>query len=160
MKNDKKKVEKITEEEVGAASDQCEACKNELEEEKSKYLRALADYQNLERQTSLWKEEFVKYANSNLIRKLLELLDDLEKALEHIGDEGLKIVVNKLKGILKDEGISEIEILAQAYDPNLAEVVGTVAGEEDNTVVEVVQKGYVLKERVVRPAKVIVSTKT
>ncbi len=131
----------------------------QAEELNNKYLRALADYQNLEKQTQNWKEEFVQYANISLIKKLLEVLDDLEKAQEHIKDEGLQLVVNKLQNILKSEGLEELELEGKEYNPNEAEVVSTEPGDEDNKIVKVLQKGYRIKEKIIRPAKVIVSIK-
>ncbi len=131
----------------------------ELEETKSKYLRALADYQNLEKQTQVWREEFASYATSGIVRKLLEVLDDLEKAQEHIADKGLELIINKLKKVLEEEGVTEIDLEGQMYNANLAEVVGTQSGEEDNKIVKVLQKGYRIRERVIRVAKVIVSIK-
>jgi molecular chaperone GrpE len=163
MKDDKKKVENIEEEvstnEEAVVSEEVNPLEAQLIEAQQKYLRALADYQNLERQMQVWKEEFTKYANQGLIRKLLEVLDDLEKAQEHIKDDGLAIIVSKLRAILAEEGVIEIEILEKDYDANVAEAVGTEKGEEEHKVVRVLQKGYSLKDRVIRPAKVIVSTK-
>ncbi len=148
MKNDRKN--QYTEEKIAELTGQ-------LEEEKRKYLRALADYQNLEKQTANWREEFVKYANAGLIRKQLEVLDDLEKADEHLQNEGLKLIIAKLKNILTEEGLTELEVLGKEYDPNLAEVVGTGPGEQNNAVVGVIQKGYRIGEKIVRAAKVIVA---
>lgn len=122
-----------------------------------KYLRALADYHNLQRQTDSWREEFTQYANKNLAGRLLEVLDDLEKASDHINDEGLKLVIGKLQNILKEEGLEEIEVMGKEYNPETAEVVSTEPGEKDHVVVKVLQKGYRLKDRVLRAAKVIVS---
>ena len=139
--------------------------KNEEQEKQitelnEKYLRALADYHNLQRQTDSWREEFTKYASSNLVRKLLEILDDLEKAQEHLGDEGLKLIIEKLQNILREEGIEEIEVLGKEYDPATAEVVSTEPGEKDNVVVKVLQKGYKLSDKIIRVAKVIVCQKS
>ena len=131
----------------------------ELEEIKSKYLRALADYQNLDKQTQNWKEEFVQFANSGLIRRLLEVLDNLEKAQEHLKDEGLLLVVSQFKNVLQSEGLTELEVAGKKYDPNTAEVVSTLPGQEENIVETVVQKGYKLKDKIIKPAKVIVSVK-
>ncbi|MCL4390021.1 MAG: nucleotide exchange factor GrpE [Patescibacteria group bacterium] len=128
----------------------------ELEELKNKYLRALADYQNLEKQTANWKEEFSQYANVGLIRKLLEVLDDLEKAQDHIKDEGLELVLAKLKKILADEGLEELELEGKEYDPAQAEVISTEPGQENNKIIKVLQKGYKLKDKVIRVAKVVV----
>lgn len=134
--------------------------KSDNEDFKEKYLRALADYQNLEKQTQAWKEDFVQFANIGLIKKLLEVLDDLEKALEHIDDEGLRLVVTKLQSILKSEGLEELELIGKEFDPNSAEVISTMPGDKDNIIVEVAQKGYKFKDKVIRPAKVVVSTVT
>lgn len=125
-----------------------------------KYLRALADYQNLQKQTETWREEFVKFANTGLIKKLLEILDDLEKAQEHLQDGGLKIIIGKLQNILQEEGLEELELEGKEFDPSLAEVVSTEVGEKENTIVKVLQKGYRLKNKVIRPGKVIVWAKS
>ena len=134
-----------------------------------KYLRALADYQNLQKQTDLWREEFVQYASSNLVRKLLEILDDLEKAQEHIADEGLKLIIEKLQNILREEGVVELELTGKEYNPAEAEVISTEPaspaatqggpGEKENIISKVLQKGYRLKDKIIRPAKVIVWAK-
>lgn len=164
MKNDTKTTEEIKDEvlttEEPVVSEEVNPLEEQLVEAQQKYLRALADYQNLERQMQVWKEEFTKYANQGLIRKLLEVLDDLEKAQEHIKDDGLAIIVSKLRAVLVEEGVVEVEVLGKDYDANLAEAVGTEPGEEEHKVVRVLQKGYQLKDRVIRPAKVIVSTKS
>lgn len=130
-----------------------------FEELNNKYLRALADYQNLEKQTADWKEDFVRYANSGLIQKLLEVLDDLEKAEEHINDDGLKLIISKFRNILNDEGIEELKLNGSEFNPAEAEVVSTEPGEKSNIVTKTLQKGYKLKDKVIRPAKVIVSAK-
>lgn len=155
MKDDPKKQseEKITEEASQAVNG------DEINEYREKYLRALADYQNLERQTQNWKADFVMYANVDLVKKLLEVVDDLEKAGEHIADEGLQLIVQKLKNILRNEGLEELELSGKEYNPNEAEVVSTEKGEKDGMVVKILQKGYKIKERIIRPAKVIVSIK-
>ncbi len=126
---------------------------------KDKYLRALADYQNLEKQTQSWKEDFVKFASQNLIIQILEILDDLEKAQEHLPDEGLKLVLDKLQTILKNNGLEEIFCEGAAFDPNLCEAVEILAGEEDNKIVKILKKGYKLNGKVIRVAKVTVTKK-
>lgn len=130
-----------------------------LAELENKYLRSLADYQNLEKQTQNWKAEFVKHANSNLIRKLLEIIDDLEVAQEHLADEGLKLILEKFKNILRSEGLEELDLEGKEYNPSEAEVVSTEPKEVEHIVVKVLQKGYKLNGAIIRAAKVIVSTK-
>lgn len=137
-----------------------------LQEANEKYLRALADYQNLQKQTDSWREDFVQYAASGLIKKILEILDDLEKAQEHLQDEGLKLIIGKLENILREENVSELELVGKEYNPAEAEVLSTQPfdvsqgkpDQKDNIIVEVAQKGYRMKDKVIRPAKVVVST--
>lgn len=129
-------------------------------EYKTKYLRALADYQNLERQTTDWKSQFVQYANLSLINKLLEVLDDLDKASDHLKDPGLALVANKLKNVLTSEGLVELDLEGKDYNPAEAEVVSTEPGDQDNVITKVLQKGYRIKDKIVRPAKVVVSQVT
>lgn len=149
-----------TEEVVEEVAEVEEEKVDEVTEWKNKYLRALADYQNLERQTQTWKEDFSSFATANFARKILESIDDLEKAQEHLNDNGLALSISKLKKVLVEEGIEEVDLLNKDYDPNLAEVVTTQPGDKDNVVIEILQKGYRLGDRVLRPAKVVVSTVT
>lgn len=130
------------------------------EELNNKYLRSLADYQNLERQTNAWREDFVKFANQGLITQLLEILDDLENAQEHLQDNGLKIILDKLKKILKNSGLEEITAAGQQFDPVFMEAVQIEPGETDQQVTRVLRKGYTLNGKVIRAAKVAVTTKT
>ena len=129
----------------------------DVEELNNKYLRSLADYQNLEKQTQAWKEEFVKFANQGIIKQILEILDDLEKAQEHLKDDGLQIIIDKLKAVLKNNGVEEIEVLGTNFDPMIGEAVEVAPGKEDHKVVGVRTKGYRLNGKVIRPAKLIVS---
>lgn len=115
--------------------------------------RVMADYDNFKKRTARDQMEFVKYSNKELLTKLLPVLDDLERAQNHLKDEGLKLAINKLYETLKAEGLSELEVMGKNYDPNLAEATDSVEGEKDK-VVEVVRKGYKLNEMILRPAQV------
>lgn len=132
----------------------------DIEEIKNKYLRSLADYQNLEKQTQIWREDFVKFANQGLIVELLEILDNLEKAQEHLKDNGLQLIIDKLKTVFKNSGLEEIEIIGKDFDPVQAEAIEVIPGEEDHKVVEIRTKGYKLNGKIIRPAKVAVSQKS
>ncbi len=135
-----------------------EQAQDETAAMENKYLRAIADYRNLERQTQTWKEEFSQYATVPLIKKILEVLDNLEKAQEHLQDDGIALIIAQLKKIIDEVGVKEITLENKPYDPNLAEVIGTEVGEEKDIILRVLQKGYQLHDRVIRPAKVVVST--
>jgi molecular chaperone GrpE len=137
-----------------AAEEETEKLKGEIEELTNRWKRALADYQNLERRLNQEKTDFVQYANHNLITKLLSVLDHLERAQAHLKDDGLALALREFCRVLADEGLSEIEVLGMEFNPQEMEAVGTVPGEKENAVAEVVAKGYHLKDKVIRPAKV------
>jgi molecular chaperone GrpE len=124
-----------------------------LVEAEDKWKRALADYHNLEKRIVKEKESFVKFSNAQLWGKLLPIIDDLDLAEKHLKDQGLSLTLNKLKEVLKSESVLEIEMQGKDFDPHLMEAVEMVEGPE-NKVIEVLSKGYLLGEKVLRPAKV------
>ncbi len=138
-----------------------EARIKELEAEvkglKEKYLRALADYQNLSRRLESDRKRFEKEVVARVIEEFLEILDDIDKAEVFVKDKGLALVKDKFKKILKKFNVEEIDIKGKVFDPYLAEVVDTVEGEKENVVTEVFLKGYKIGDKVLRPAKVQVS---
>ncbi len=142
--------------------------KKALEEERAKaedYLanwqRAQADFINYKRRVEQEREEMVKFANSTLILNLLPVLDDLERALESVSEklagltwvDGIRLIQRKLQAILEVHGVSEIKALGEPFAPSLHEAVLYGEGEEGK-VIEELQKGYKLHERVLRPALV------
>ena len=133
--------------------------KHNVEEWKNKYLRALADYQNLEKRFLEEKEEIIKSANFQLILKLLPFIDSVDKGEIFIKDQGLKIAKENLLKTLKEIGLQEIEVLNHEFDPRLAEAIDMVTGDKDNIVVEVLRKGYQMNGRILRVAQVKVSKK-
>jgi len=139
--------------------EEVEGLKNEKEEWRNKYLRALADYQNFEKRTFDEKTRIEKRANGNLIIKLLPFLDSLEKAEVFIKDQGLKMIREKFYQVLKENKVEEIQILGHEFDPFLAEAVDIVEGDKDNIVVEVTRKGYKYNDMILRIAQVKVSKK-
>jgi len=161
--------EKVEQGEVEAKVEQpeeIESVKKALAEEKSeKYLanwqRAQADFVNYKRRSEQERAEVVNYANSTLILNMLPVLDDLERALGSVPDElaespwvdGIRHIYRKLQAVLEAQGISVIEAEGKDFDPNFHEAVMSVEGEEGK-VIEETQKGYKLRNRVIRPTKV------
>lgn len=133
--------------------------KQQIDELKNKYLRAIADYQNLEKRVGEERFELMKMANKNLLIKILPFLDNLEKAELFVKDEGLKISKDHFFQILKEAGLEEMDLLNKDYDPNFAEAIDIVAGKEDNKVVEILKKGYMFEDKIIRIAQVKVSKK-
>ena len=131
----------------------------EKEEYKKNYLRALADYHNLEKRVKAEKEETVKNATARIIQKLLNALDNIEKAEIFVKDEGLKIVKKQLVEILEEEGLIEIDVLGKEFDPHVAEAIEVLDSDEDNIVLEVFRKGYMFGDKILRHAQVKVGKK-
>ncbi len=133
--------------------------KKQVDEFKNKYLRAIADYQNLEKRVGDERFELMKIANKAMLIKILPFLDNLEKAELFIKDPGLKISKDHFMQILKEAGLVEIEVLNKDYDPVTAEAVQLVPGKEEGKVVEVLRKGYMFEDKIIRVAQVKVSKK-
>ncbi|OGC46693.1 nucleotide exchange factor GrpE [candidate division WWE3 bacterium RIFCSPHIGHO2_12_FULL_38_15] len=129
-----------------------------LSEMENNWKRALADYKNLEKRIVEERMEFIGYSNSLLISKLLSVLDNLENLEKHNGDMGLKLTLKELRQILSEEGLTEIDTAGKYFDSNVMEAIETVDGE-DGKVAEMVLKGYMLKNKLLRPAKVKVGLK-
>ena len=156
IKTDQNKTET---EQVDKLKKEIELLKQQVDEFKNKYLRALADYQNLEKRISEEKFEIIKNANKHLILGLLPFLGNLEKAEVFIKDPGLKITKEHLFNILKEIGLEEIEVLNKEYDPISAEVIEIVSGNKENMVTEVLRKGYKLNDKILQIAQVKVTKK-
>jgi molecular chaperone GrpE len=155
---------------VGAEIEDIETLKQLLAEEKAKaesclanWQRAQADFSNYKRRTEQEKEEIGKFANTTLMLSLLPVLDDLKRAfaaipprlakLEWVG--GIRLIDRKLQTGLEVQGLSEIKALGEPFDPHLHEAVRQDKGKE-GIVTEEVQKGYILRDRVIRPTMVVV----
>lgn len=126
---------------------------SQVSELDTKWKRALADYQNLEKRSADQRAMFAKLATMSLIGKILSVTDDFERAAKHIEDPGLGMIAKQFSDILKEEGLEEIEAAQQTFDPLTMECVEVVEGEKDQ-VIRVAQKGYRLYDSVLRPAKV------
>lgn len=146
-----------------AADTQCDCqcdCTEEIEDVNNKYLRALADYQNLEKRMENAVEQARTQTRRDSIGRFIDILDDLEKARVFVEDAGLKMVMEKFTSILAESGVAEMDLVGKEYDPYIAEAVEVVEAKnakEDNIIVEVVQKGYTLGDDIIRPARVKVS---
>lgn len=140
-----------------------EAEKVRAESYMASWQRAQADFLNLKRRTEQEKEETVKFANAMLILNLLTVVDDLERALNSISAhlagltwvDGVKLIYRKFLAILEAQGLEEIKAVGEPFDPRYHEAVTQAEGEE-GIVLEEVQKGYKLHDRVIRPAMVVV----
>lgn len=133
--------------------EQLETLLKEVAEWKAKYLRALADYQNLERRMHEEKRDTRTFAAEIILARLLPIVDTFRKAKDHLRDPGLDLAFRQLYAVLEQEGIEKIEALGKVFNPHEMECVEVVAGK-DNEVVEEVLPGYRFRGKILRVAKV------
>lgn len=154
-----------TETQATTALDDIKKVESERDELSDKYIRAQAEIVNMRRRNEKEQASLIKYDGQKLAKAILPALDNLERALavESASEQllkGVKMVQTDLLKALKENHVAEIEAEGQAFDPNMHQAVQTVPADDDHpadTVVQVLQKGYILKDRVLRPAMVIVA---
>ncbi|MHB9094883.1 MAG: nucleotide exchange factor GrpE [Eubacteriales bacterium] len=164
--------ETTVEEEISQTAGEVNGEQGEVEKYQAKadeYLQLLqrvqADFDNFRRRTAQEREDLSRYCSMRLATNLLPILDNFERALKVSGEdvnqymEGMELIYRQFKGILEKEGIKEMDTVGKEFDPNFHEAVMQAPSEEhpDNTVVEQLQKGYFLADRVIRPAMVKVA---
>jgi molecular chaperone GrpE len=141
---------------------------SELESERDKYLelaqRTQADFENYRKRAAKEAAAAGSRAKAGLVRELLPVLDNLERALDHADEgesllEGVRLVHSDLVGVLQRSGVQSFDPSGEPFDPTLHEALSTRPqdGQHPGTVVEVVEKGYRLNDTILRPARVVVS---
>ena len=151
------------------SEDKIKKLEAELQEWKNSYTRKLAEFQNFTKRKENEVAEMRKYASEKIVVKLLDNIDNLERAVDASKEsqnfdslvEGVNMILNNLKHLLTEEGVEEIEAAGKEYNPYEHKAMITENKEEldDNVVVQVFQKGYKMKGKVVRPAMVTVNKK-
>ncbi|MFA5076711.1 MAG: nucleotide exchange factor GrpE [Patescibacteria group bacterium] len=136
-------------------------------EYKDKWLRAVADYQNLKKDTAKDKENWIKFANAGLIMELLPILNHFKEAIKHVPETeketdwvvGIFHIKKQLEDFLGQLGITEIKTIGEKFNPEFHEAISQkeVEGKEPDEIVEEVLPGYLMHDKVIEPAKVIVS---
>jgi molecular chaperone GrpE len=155
----------------GAASDKViheeQPGEEKLAEMQDKYIRLSAEFDNYRKRTLREKMELSKYAEENLLLKIIPLMDDFERALKHMDattdcvsmKNGIDLIYSKFSEFLKQNGIKEIESVNTIFNVDLHEAVAKIPVQEDDKkgkVVDVLQKGYYLQDKVLRFSKVVV----
>jgi molecular chaperone GrpE len=141
----------------------------ELAESKEKYLRLYADFENLRRRTAKEKLDYIKSANEEVIRVILPVIDDFERAQKSsasvedasVVKEGMQLIYNKLYKTLEQKGLKPMESVGKSFDPDMHESITQIpAPSEDlkGKVIDEVEKGYFLNDKVLRFAKVIIGS--
>lgn len=181
MSDDAKKKDEVLEEDVieetSEACEDAEGCEGQAEakaEEKAvdpeeealneRYLRLMADFQNFKRRTEKEKGDIYAFANEKIIGELLNVIDNFERAMASGNAEdnfykGMEMILKQLLGVIEKAGASEIKALGEDFDPNFhnAIMMEDSSEYESGKVTEVLQKGYVLNNRVIRPSMVKVA---
>lgn len=140
------------------------------QEYQDRLLRIQAEMENMRKRLEREKQDFIKFANEGIILKLLNILDDLERAIQLAEAnhedfsaflKGVELILAHLYELLKEHGLKPIEAKGKPFDPSLHEALMQVVSDDypENTVVEELQKGYFLNDRVIRTSKVKVSKK-
>jgi len=161
-KHDKKKKDKKDKKDV-----QIEELEGQLHEIQDKHLRLQAEFDNFRRRTLKEKADLIKSGGENVLVSILPVIDDFERALgsmkevadEDAGKQGTLLIYNKFKEFLKQNNIKEIEAMNQDFDVDLHEAITKIPAPNDELkgkVVDVVQKGYCLNEKVIRFSKVVI----
>lgn len=148
-----------------AASTEGSRLQEELAEQKDKYVRLLAEFENARKRQERERLEYIKYANEGLMRALLDIVDDLERtviaAKEKHQDydsflKGVEMVMRQVADLLKKQGVEAIDPAGKPFDPYAHEIIVQEPRDdyENGVVIESVQKGYKLGDRIIRTAKV------
>jgi molecular chaperone GrpE len=152
---------------AGAKDDELAKRSKEVEEYKKMVMYLRADLENYKKRTAREREDFVKYANESLIVELLDVYENLERAVEtarktdDIMAKGLDMIYSSMKALLEKRGLKPIKTVGEKFDPYLHEAMLQEVddGHEDGTILEEFQRGYMLNMKVIRYAKVKVSKK-
>ena len=143
------------------ATAQAEALEN-----RDHYLRARADLDNFRKRAQREKEDLLKFSNETILRELLPVIDNLERALQHAATDGeagllqgVELTLGQFGKVLEKFNVVAIEAVGELFDPARHEAMGQIESAEQppNTVVQLLQKGYLLNDRLLRPAMVLIA---
>ncbi len=151
----------------GALQQALDDARRQTDEQRTLYMRALADFENYKRRMERDARSLSEFGKRELVKKLLPVIDNLQRAAEYRDRgtppeqivDGVLATVKQLESILQSEGIRPIETVGKPFDPSVSEAVGTAADADapDNTVVAEARRGYAVGDDILRPAQVIVS---
>ena len=151
-----------------ALQNEVEAMRTEASKNWDLYLRERADLENARKRNQRDKEDAIRFANDRLLKEMVPVLDNLERAIEHAAQEetdnrglleGVNMTITQFRKALEDFGVKAINAIGTDFDPNLHQAMGQIESAEQapNTVVTEFQKGYLLHDRLLRPSLVIVA---
>ena len=137
----------------------------EYDELKDRWMRGAAEFENFRKRTFTEKADWIKNATERLVLELCDVVDNFERALHpeieknrEAFEKGIKLIFQQLEVVLKKEGVEKIDAFGKEFDPNLHEALAHIPSElEENKIVAVIQNGYMMNEKVIRPVRVAVS---
>ena len=167
MMKENETTEKETQQEKEEKKEDKQDIRSELDKAKDKYLRLFAEFENFKRRSSKERFDLIRTAAQDTIKDLLPVLDDFDRAKKSAEDEssdeyfseGVNLVYNKLYSVLRSKGLQEMETTGEAFDPEIHEAITEVpAPSEDmkGKVIDTVEKGYYLNDKIIRYPKVVV----
>lgn len=150
-----------------ADESELEALKSQLDEEKDKYIRKVAEFENFKRRNAKERIELIQTAGKDVITELLDVLDDCDRAQKQLetsedaaaNREGVLLVFNKLRSVLQARGLKSMETKNQEFNPDLHEAITEIPAateEMKGRIVDEVMRGYYLNDKIIRYAKVVV----
>jgi len=167
-KKEAKETKKAKSPKKNKAEEDLEKLQNECNELKDKHLRLQAEFDNFRKRTLKEKTELMKSAGESILVNILPVIDDFDRALQTIGKtekkddpvvEGINLIYNKFQDFLKQNGVKEIEAKEKDFDTDLHEAVTKIPAPSEELKgknVDVIQKGYLLNDKVIRFAKVVI----
>ena len=164
---DEQKADDSKEETEESEAKDEEAEKKAAEAESERYMRLMAEFQNYKRRAAKEKADTLQYANEKIVADILPVLDNFERALMTETEDiegyakGMQLIFEQLYKALENAGLEEIKAMDEEFDPNVHNAVMTdnIEDKEDGTITKVLQKGYKLRDKVVRPSMVAVNKK-
>ncbi|MBR1549881.1 MAG: nucleotide exchange factor GrpE [Bacteroidales bacterium] len=141
-------------------TDKVQEMGEKLAELNDKYLRLYSEYENYRKRTNLEKADLLINGSREMMKAILPVIDDFERALAATQDEGVSLIYNKMIKILEQKGLKSMEVKGEKFDENLHEAITRIPAADEaqkGLVVDVVEKGYYLNDKVLRYAKVVVA---
>ncbi len=156
-----------SEQDIVELQNKLEQAQKDTQLSQDQYLRTMADMDNLRKRTQREKEDLAKFANENILRDILPVIDNLERAVEHAEQaddckglfEGVQMTLTQFGQLLNKFGVEPVEALGQQFDPAYHQAMGQLESAEHpvNSVIQQMQKGYQLNERLLRPSFVMLA---
>lgn len=157
---EEQQAEETVEKEEPTEADKIQEMGEKLAKLNDKYLRLYSEYENYRKRTNQEKADLLINGSREMMKAILPVIDDFERALAATEDEGVQLIYNKMMKILEQKGLKAMEVKGEKFDENLHEAITRIPAPEEaqkGLVMDVVEKGYYLNDKVLRYAKVVVA---